>query len=226
MIWASQETGDKANVLKLYKRAWQKIHGSEPNLNNNAPVNFLNDSAYTCSKPVPWRPQVEARFSDPLSSQVILDTSTPEAEAGPSNPSIVSSSTSQIPPKSDIAEDEELSKLLKTAEFDAIYTSPYPRIKHGLFPGLSDYIKFHSPKTKLRVVFPIFPKYIIDDKDNESAADVCIMELDKEDVSAITKEDKRCMHLTPEQSDCAEGRAKYFCASWVRHLLSFQNGLV
>src|SRR5260370_21346034 len=65
-FWASCNTRHKKHVLQLYEKAWRAKYNSDPILHNGSPVDFLHTPHYTCGRPVPWLPGVEARFTNSM----------------------------------------------------------------------------------------------------------------------------------------------------------------
>jgi hypothetical protein len=152
VIWASQKGSLKAQAFDSYKAAWQSLYHSDARVEKNGPVDFLHDPQYTCHKPVPWRPQVEARFAPPQE-----DT---DADAGPSTFTPPCTPARAPPPAlapSQLADkwDDSLSNLLKNASSELLFDSNYPRLKGGLLPGFLNYIENKQKKTRLQAVFVI-----------------------------------------------------------------------
>lgn len=221
VIWASV-TGDlKAQALRYYTQAWISLYHSEPMLQDDGPVDFLNDLRYTCSKLVPWRPAVEARFSA-LVPEASTSNPPPQRLPAPASPFPIGPAPTfnPFPQPAYNKPSEILLGQLKAASFDAIYESPYPRIKGGFFPGFPKYIDNSAKKMRLRVVFLLIPQYRIVDRDKKPAADVSTVEISDADFKAISLHEPDCLYEAADQSKCARGKTRYFCSSWVR-LFSF-----
>ena len=206
-IWACRSGNQKTHALDSYKMAWTNIYHSNDMLVNGRPIDFLNNPQYTCSKPVPWRPEAEARFSD-LSNmdEQMHPLSTSSQGARLAIP--------VLQPASDHDDDARLAKTLKSASFTAVYNTNCLRIKDGLLPGYVCYVS-ESPKSRLRVIFPLVPQYRIEKEDNQPGTEYSAVEMDKADYDIIAKEDKLCLYLAKDQTKCTPGKARYFCGSWV-----------
>jgi hypothetical protein len=104
---------------------------------------------------------------------------------------------------------------LKNLTFDAIYESQYPRIKGGLLVGFCEYLEDHTPKARLRVFFPIIPQYIITEQNDKPTCDISAVEIEEEDIAALTKAEPRCIYRAKDQTGCPMDRIRCFCNSWV-----------
>jgi hypothetical protein len=222
VIWASATDVLKTQALQSYRRAWKSLYDSEPMLEGDGPVDFLNNPKYTCSHLVPWRPRVEARFSVQV-PEASTSTPSPRRQPAPVSPFPTgpAPSFSPLPHPADDKPNESLLGQLKAASFDAAYDSPYPRIKNGLFPGFCKYIDNPAKKMRLRVVFPIIPQYRIINQDDKPTSDVSTIEISQADFMAISKHEPNCLYAAADQSKCARGKTRYFCSSWVRLFSSF-----
>lgn len=217
VVWAAHDGKIKGQALESYKKAWRKIYHSEPRLDASAPANFLDDNKYNCAKPVPWRPQVEARFATPLLTSASSSSSGP---AAPPPAPIPKPAPAPAPAPSSIASrdadeaDDNLIRSLKSANAELVFDTSFPRIRGGFFPGFQRYIETRKT-VPLRAVFIIIPQYLVAIKDEKPTSDISAIELDEEDYQAINTEEPRCLYQSTDQSKCAPGKIRYFCSSWV-----------
>jgi len=212
-IWASEKGARKKQALQLYETAWTIIFKSEPGLDKGGPVNFLDNTQYGCSKPVPWRPEVEVRFSDPFTqtSTTVTLTADPVAHLPQIEPPLAAAVVG-----TDDVVDQELNNLWKNASIETVFETTFPRIKDGFFPGYLQYLEAHeSQKPRLRATFIIIPQYTVLRHNNKPTCDVSAVQIAPNDMNVINAEDPDCLYLADDQSECDAGKSRYFCNSWV-----------
>ena len=228
-LWASCPSREKTQVLLLFKSAWRRIHGDEPELENGGPPNLLYNPAFFCRNKVPWKEEVEERFALSPDHESALPPrrpapglAPPDPAPGPSrshssHPNPLKHVSSSAPTPHD-SSDAKLAEKLKTISFTAIYNTAYPRIM-DLFPKFTNHLR-NRKKHRMTVVFLLIPQYVIPplsrpDTD-EPSAEISAVELDKSDYDAIAKHDPLCLRCAVDQTKCAENKTRYFCSSWVR----------
>lgn len=212
-LWAAHRGEAKESILQYYIKSWSTTYKSDPMLDDSGgPFDFLVDPGYSCSKPVPWRPHVETRFSAPLRQATSASADRP---ASPSPPSPISVDINNLH-DSDPDNLEHILGNIQHDTFNLIENTNFPHIKDGLFPGLCRHSNLQTPPTRLQVVFPIIPHYVLHTQDEKPNGAVSIVELDKKDFLEITSQEKNCMYLAKDQSNCAAGKSRYHCTSWVR----------
>ena len=219
-LWAAHKGNRRDRILNQYQKAWSTSFDSEADLEGGGPVDFLNNPQYCCRKSVPWRPEVEARFSNPLEVAIPC----PQASVAPPSSPQAGPSTG---PSTHQAEDDhsvslnELRAHLRAASYGTIYTTGFPRIEGGFFPGYLSYRGQPKTNPRLRVVFPLIPQYFISDSDADGpSCDCCDMIVDKVDVDLIAKEDPRCVHPSLNRDPCEPGKVRARFNSWVSLPLS------
>jgi len=205
-------------VLHLFQSAWRRSLDKEPELENGGPVDLLDDPHFSCSKPVPWKLEVEKRFAL-FSDSESLPGPVPGPVPGPGpapGPSRSDSAHTILPKHIHNSPDAELAQKLKTISFDVIYNTNFPRIKGGFFPNFVPNLHNRN-KHRLTVVFPLIPQYVIPhvtDHDDPSA-EISVLEIDQSDYDAIAKHEPLCLRRAADQSKCAENKTRYICSSWV-----------
>jgi hypothetical protein len=226
-IWVKNRNKRKA-ILKKYKIAWTNIYQSKPLLQNDGPMDLLDNPKYTCNGKVPWSQHVEARFALPMVHHA--PTTSNAAASGP----LPSASSSKTPspatpsvdplsyPNDIMLEDVNLEKMdrelddaLKAATCEIVLNTAYPRVKDGLLPGFVNYLSPNNARRCLSVVFVIVPQYIITEFNDKPTCDISAVEVDQIDVDSFTKVEPNCMYRAKDQSNCTPGKVRYFCNSWV-----------
>jgi hypothetical protein len=216
VLWASHTGNGKKQILDRYKKAWRSIYNSQPRLEKQGPVDLLHDPKYTCHKPVPWRTEVEGRFSDPFVRQA-PSTSAASASAPAPDLPIDPPPTLSVPvvAEADLSLDMELNNLLKKARPDIAYGTPFPRLKGGFFPGFQNYLTGHNPKLRVKVIFPIIPQYILPEQQDAPSCDAGSIQVDNADVEMLSEAEPGCIIIDQDQTNCPIGKRRILCNSWV-----------
>jgi len=215
-VWLPSSRKQREQALDRYKRAWSNLYTTAPLIDEGHPLDLLNNREYTCHKEVPWRPQVEATFSDSIDT---LDSSSFPSSAPAAPRPRPSSSSMDKNNKSD-----ELANILKDVSCQIEYDSYFPRIKSGLLEGFKSHLDY-SLKNRLLVVFPILPRWVLPGYIPEPSSMASSLCVDQKDVDAINGVTPGCMQLCPDQSNCPSDKVRYYCSSWVsksfrRYILS------
>lgn len=212
-LWASCKGNRQIRILNNFIKAWTRSYQSQPRLDKGGPVDVLNNPQYCCRNPVPWRPEVEARFSLPYLQPLPNPSTSIAAPATIAAPMQAESSRAASKTQDNVM-DRQLTAVLSEASFQAVYDSVFPRIENGFFPGYREYLDDQAAKTRLRVVFPIIPQYIVEETAGPSC-DFSDVLVDQGDLDVISAEEPDSFSLTPDQTGCGSGKARVHCNSWV-----------
>jgi hypothetical protein len=211
-------------VLHHFEAAWRRSLDKEPELENGGPVDLLHDSHFSCSKPVPWKQEVEKRFALSSDSESPPHPCpAPGPAPGPSRshsaltffPKLIGANAPTSHDSPNDSPNAKLAEKLKTTSVPVTYNT-FPRIKDGFFPKYVSNLHNHK-KNRLTVVFPLIPQYVIQHVSDHDvpSAEISAIEIDQSDYNAIAKHDPLCLRHASDQSKCAENKIRYFCSSWV-----------